>query len=229
MTPASEESLEEVLAIHKFDLTDEQVARLTAYCRLLWKWNERINLTRHLDYRMFVSRDLVDVQQLGGLLNSHERVLDVGSGGGVPGLPLTIFRPDISIELCESVGKKAKILQSIVTEMGLGTRVHAARAESLLPAQPFDTLVARAVGPLWRMLKWFQPHWNSIGRLLVIKGPRWIEERKEARHRGYLNSLSLRCLARYPLAETESDGVILGLWPKDSPYAAQWEQQRPTY
>jgi len=62
-----------------------------------------------------------------------------------------------------------------------------------------------------KVLGWFQPHWSSIGRLLMIKGPRWVQERKEARHLGLLKSLELRRLRTYPMPGTESESVILVL------------------
>ena len=80
----------------------------------------------------------------------------------------------------------------------------------------YHAVVARAVGPLWKMLKWFEPHWLYIGRLLVIKGPQWPAERGEARHRGYMGKLNLRCVASYPLSGTESESVILKIWPKEA-------------
>ena len=63
----------------------------------------------------------------------------------------------------------------------------------------------------------FKPHWASIGRLLTIKGPSWVDERNEARRAGALHELELRVAAKYPMPGTESESVILKLWPKGSP------------
>src|SRR5438067_13937674 len=79
------------LAKHNIALPAEQVAQLDRYCRLLWDWNTKINLTRHTDYEKFVSRDLVDTLQLVPHLRESEDVLDVGTGGGVPGIVLAIL------------------------------------------------------------------------------------------------------------------------------------------
>ena len=137
--------------------------------------------------------------------------MDVGSGGGVPGVVIAILRPDLDVTLCESMQKKARVLEAIVKEMKLRTAVHHARAEQLLEDLRFDSLVARAVGPLWKVLQWFEPHWASIGRLLLIKGPKWVEERAEARERNSLKRLELRKVAAYPLENTFSESVILQL------------------
>jgi 16S rRNA (guanine527-N7)-methyltransferase len=199
---------------YDLDLPMAQVDALDRYCQVLWDWNRKLNLTRHTDYDKFVSRDLLDSLELSKLLESGERILDVGSGGGVPGIVLAVLRPDLQVELCESVAKKSAALESIVGELDLRAAIHHIRAEEVLEDSRFDTLTARAVGPLWKILKWFEPHWMSIGRLLLIKGPKWTEERGEARHRGYLNNLEMRRAATYPLAGTTSESVILKIWRK---------------
>jgi 16S rRNA (guanine527-N7)-methyltransferase len=214
MTNSAVDSLPAVLERYQLSLTEGQITCLERYCRLLWDWNQKLNLTRHTDFERFVTRDLVDCLQLARLLAEGEAVLDVGSGGGVPGVVLCVLRPDLRMTLAESVKKKAAVLEEIVVQLGLPAAVCPERAEHLLGERTFDTLVARAAGPLWKMLRWFAPHWNSIGRLLVIKGPRWVEERGEARHRGLLAPLELRRVAAYPLIGTNSESVILQIWPK---------------
>ena len=205
-------SLAEVLAQHQLELSADQVSLLEKYSQALWRWNEKLNLTRHTDYEKFVSRDVLDSQQLSQLLEPGEEVLDIGSGGGVPGVILAILRPDLEVSLCESVGKKAAALEAIVRELALPTPVHRARAEDVLEDLRFDVLTARAVGPLWKICTWLQPHWHSFDRLLAIKGPRWPEERGEARHRGLLNRVELRKVVSYPMPDTDSESVILKIW-----------------
>ena len=195
------------------ELQTNQIAQLEHYCQALWTWNKRLNLTRHTDFATFANRDVVDSFELSKLLKEGESVLDVGSGGGVPGVLLAILRPDLEISLCESVQKKVKALESIVDEVRLPLAIHPARAETVLQDLRFDTLVARAVGPLWKICQWFQPCWDSIGRILLIKGPRWVDERHEAREKGLLRSLELRRVVTYPMVGTDSESVILQLWP----------------
>ena len=213
------ETIQQVLEEHQIELPADQAARLEQYCRLLWECNEKLNLTRHTSFDKFVARDLVDTLQLSRLIEPQEHVLDVGSGGGVPGIPLAIVRPDLEVSLCESVGKKAKALEHITEQLDLPLPIYQGRAEHVLADFRFDALVARAVGPLWKILTWFESHWDSIGRLLAVKGPKWVEERGEARHRGCLRGLELRRVAAYPLAGTDSESVILQIWPKNQPDA----------
>jgi 16S rRNA (guanine527-N7)-methyltransferase len=193
------------------------MAKLQEYVQRLWAWNEKLNLTRHTDYEKFVARDLRDTLELSKLLHPEEEVLDVGTGGGVPGVVLAIIRPDLRVTLCESVGKKAQAVQEMVQGLGLPVPLYHCRAEELFEDFRFDAAVARAVGPLYKLCNWFQDHWASIGRLLAIKGPSWAEERHEARHKGLLNNLNLRVAASYPMPGTHSESVILKLWPKGAP------------
>jgi 16S rRNA (guanine527-N7)-methyltransferase len=202
-----------VLADYTIELPPEQVRRMEDYCRLVWAWNDRLNLTRHTEYRTFAARDIIDSMHLAECLVAGESVLDVGSGGGVPGVLLAILRPDVRITLSESVGKRAQALADIVKNLGLPAPVIQARAEQVLAGQRFDSVVARAVGPLAKVLTWVKPHWSSMGRLLLIKGPRWVEERKAARNLGLLRELELRRLKTYPMPGTDSESVILLLYP----------------
>lgn len=207
--------LSETIARYELSVPDAALEPLDQYCRLVWDWNEKLNLTRHTDYEKFVTRDLVDSLQLSQLLSEQEKILDVGSGGGVPGMVLAILRPELKISLCESIGKKAEVLKSIARSLKLSVPVIHARAEDVLKDRRFDTLTARAVGPLWKMLKWFAPHWTVIGRLLTIKGPRWVEERGEARHRGFLKDIGLRRVAEYTTPGSGALNVILQLSAHD--------------
>jgi 16S rRNA (guanine527-N7)-methyltransferase len=211
----SDDTLAAVLARHNMELPADQVALLERYCKLLWQWNTKINLTRHTDYEKFVTRDLVDSLAFAQFLEQGERVLDVGTGGGVPGIVMAIVRPDLRISLSESVGKKARVVAEIVEQLGLPTPVVHGRAEDILTAEHFDTLVVRAVARLRKLLEWFRPHWKAFDRLLVLKGPSWVEERGEARHYGLFHDLALRKLLAYPLPGTDSESVLLQICPKE--------------
>ena len=225
----SEANFQAALDRQGIELPAEQVARLVGYVRLLWSWNERLNLTRHLDVETFVARDLVDSWQLAQHLASDERVLDLGTGGGVPGVVVALLRPDLQMSLCDSVQKKAAAVSAIVDELQLPVAVHAEPVQSVLASgHSFDTLVARAVGPMWKVLKWLKPHWGSFGRLLLIKGPKWAEERGQARHLGYLASLNLRRVATYATAGHDGENVVLSITPADDQgKAARRSQRKP--
>lgn len=215
MTNPNEEpaGLAAAMHAHGIELPPAHVEQLDRYCRLLWDWNTRLNLTRHTDSDKFVARDLVDSLAFTQFLAEGERILDVGTGGGVPGIVVAIVRPDINVSLSESVGKRARVVAEIVEQLGLKVEVHAVRAEELLGKLEFDSLLVRAVAPLPKLLRWFRPHWSHFRRLLVLKGPAWVEERGEARHLGLLKGLALRKLTSYPLAGTKAESVLLQISP----------------
>jgi len=196
------------------------VQGLAAYAASLWSWNERLNLTRHSDVEKFVSRDVADAVAIAPHLEAGAHVLDVGTGGGVPGVLLAILRPDLRVELCDSVGKRARAVREIVAEIGLTIPVHEGAAQPLVAAAAeagghaaaagrFDVLVVRAVAPLLKLLGWFEPLCEAYGRMLVVKGPRWEEEKGEARHRGFVKRVGVRRIAAWPIRGSDNESVLL--------------------
>ncbi len=208
------DSLADALARHKIELPDDQVPQLDRYCQTLWDWNSKINLTRHTDYEKFVSRDVVDSLAFANHLGESEKILDVGTGGGVPGIVLAILRPDLHVSLCDSVGKKANAVAEIVSQLELDVPVYPENVQLVLQAWTGDVLVLRAVARLRKILTWLEPHWGAFHRLLLLKGPAWVDERAEARHHGQMNDLNLRKLESYPIPGTESESVLLQITRK---------------
>jgi 16S rRNA (guanine527-N7)-methyltransferase len=106
-------------------------------------------------------------------------VLDLGSGGGLPGLVIAIARPDLEVHLLEATAKKAGFLAEVSTSLGLATQVHRGRAEELAKGplrSRFAVVTARAVAPLHRLAVWAEPYLAPAGRLYAIKGERWAQE-----------------------------------------------------
>ncbi len=200
-------------------IPSEQVQRLAAYAASLWHLNTQLNLTRHTDAEKFVSRDVADAAAIAPHLARGEHVLDVGTGGGVPGVLLAILRPDLRVELCDSVGKKARAVARIVHEVGLSLPVHQAAGQTIVGAaavrgERFDTLVVRAVAPLAKLLAWFEPIADRFGRILVVKGPRWEDEKAEARHQGFAKQVTVRRIAAWPIRGSDNESVLLEIRPR---------------
>ena len=223
-----DDNLPAALARHQIELPPPQVALLERYCELLWDWNTKINLTRHTDYEKFVARDLVDSLAFAQFLRAegegarrgHRRRRAGRRAGHRPRRPA-------DVALRNRWARRPACVADIVERLGLPTPVLHARAEDILAEQRFDTLVIRAVARLKKLLEWFQPHWNAFDRLLVLKGPSWVDERGEARHYGLLHDLALRKLTSYPLPGTESESVLLQICPKSrlQEYGAGSEHQ----
>ena len=88
------------------------------------------------------------------------------------------------------------------------------RVQDLLGPASYNTLVARAVGPLKEVLRLLRTHWEDFDRLLMLKGPAWVDERAEARHYGLLQDMALRKIASYPMPGTGAESVLLQICPK---------------
>ena len=152
------------------ELEPAQVAALGTLLDELADWNTRMNLTAIKDPAEAVDKHLLDSLAVRALLRGLA-VADVGSGAGFPGLPLAIADPDRRFTLVESTGKKAGFLRHMVTRLDLpNVEVVPLRAESYKPPRPFDSVIARALGPLAQFVRVAGHLAGRGGRLLAMKG-----------------------------------------------------------
>jgi 16S rRNA (guanine527-N7)-methyltransferase len=156
------------LAAVGFTVTAEQSAALAAFVQLLLKWNRVHNLTGVRGADEMVDRHLVESFALRALLQGSH-VADVGSGGGLPGLPLAIVEPERRFTLIESRAKRVHFLRHAVAELELqNTEVAHGRAEDLPVTRPFDTVLARAVAPPGELLEVCRPLMAPGSILLLL-------------------------------------------------------------
>ena len=159
-------------------------ASLGGFLAHLLAMNELVNLTAITEPNEAWSRHVLDALSLVPLLAdlpAGARVLDVGSGGGVPGIPLAIARPDLHVTLLDATEKKVAFLRAVTTALGLpNVDAVSGRAEEVDLGPIFDVVVARAVAKLPTLLGWTAPLAKRGGRLLLIKGARAEDELKEA-------------------------------------------------
>ncbi len=162
---------------------------LAQFCSTLREANRAINLTGIADAEGMAIRHCLDsVVALPFLVPALDEaaspppLVDIGSGCGVPGIPLALARPDLPVVLIESRKRKAAAIDEMVQSMGLGPRVQLvhARAEAWLADNDAGTLVTRAVGPVRTQLELFGPLRKRYRRLVMLKGPGVDEELKEA-------------------------------------------------
>ena len=155
------------LAAVGFDVTAEQGAALAEFVVLLLRWNKVYNLTGVRGVDEVVDRHLVESFALRALLKGTH-VADVGSGGGLPGVPLAIAEPQRRFTLIESRAKRVRFLRHVVGELELKNTVVAhSRAEDLQVERPFDTVLARAVAPPAELLDVCR-HLTAPGSLLLM-------------------------------------------------------------
>lgn len=152
------------------DLDDTQLAQLTRHLDLMDEWGERMNLTAIRERSQQLTRHVLDSLSVAPWLRGR-RVADVGSGAGFPGIPLAIARPDLHFALIESTGKKCRFLEHVRDTLGLANvEVVQSRAEGYATRERFDTVLARAVGPLADLVRYAGSLVAGGGRLLAMKG-----------------------------------------------------------
>jgi 16S rRNA (guanine527-N7)-methyltransferase len=172
-------------------LEEAALAAFQRYYELLAEHGSHVNLTAVRDYEGIQRRHFLESLAVGvalrsaGLLRGNERLLDIGSGAGLPGIPLAIAWPALRVTLLEATGKKARFLQLAVETLALQhVEVVNARAEEAahLPAlrERFDLVVARAVAPLETLVELALPFARVGGCLAALKGSRAAEELRRA-------------------------------------------------
>ena len=152
------------------DLPDGAIAKLAQLLTELERWNRRVNLTAIRDLETMVSGHILDSLTVRPLLEGR-RVIDVGTGAGFPGLPLAIAEPQIEFGLLDSNGKKVSFVQHVIGELGLSNATAIrARAEDYAPAERFDTVIARALASIPKLLQLAGHLIREEGVLLALKG-----------------------------------------------------------
>jgi 16S rRNA (guanine527-N7)-methyltransferase len=154
------------------DLNLSQKEQLAQYIRLLLEWNQRINLISPNDEDRIAERHILESLAVLSVWDfpKESTVLDLGSGGGFPGIPLKIIRPDLAMTLLESRQKKALFLNAVVRELKLeNCRVVNARAEEI-SGEKFSIVIARAVADLKTLWKWSRSLLVDGRVLLAMKG-----------------------------------------------------------
>jgi 16S rRNA (guanine527-N7)-methyltransferase len=150
-------------------LDQSQRERLLGYLYLLLKWNRVYNLSAVRDPAEMVARHLLDSLAVAPHLHGS-RVLDLGTGAGLPGIPLAVAQSARRFTLIDSNGKKTRFVQQAVIELGLGNvQVVRGRAEEFRSDQGFDTVTARAFGALSELWALCVPLLRAGGRLLAMK------------------------------------------------------------
>ena len=154
----------------KLSLGSDQQARLIDYVALLLKWNTAYNLTAVRDEAQMVTRHLLDSLAIAHFLVG-QRVLDVGTGAGLPGVPMAILFPQREFHLLDSNGKKTRFLFQVKTALRLDNMVvHHARVQTFRVAEPFDAVLSRAFASLQDMMHGCRHLLAPEGRLLAMKG-----------------------------------------------------------
>ncbi|MCC5856130.1 MAG: 16S rRNA (guanine(527)-N(7))-methyltransferase RsmG [Idiomarina sp.] len=156
--------------LSQLTVSEHQQDQLIALVAALHKWNGAYNLTSVRDPQDMLVRHIFDSIAIGPYLHG-KRIIDVGTGPGLPGLPLAILYPERQFVLLDSLGKRISFIRQIAHELKL-TNVTAvqARVEEYLPEIQFDSVVSRAFASLADMLRWCHHLTSADGRFVALKG-----------------------------------------------------------
>lgn len=160
-------------------LTDVQISQFEALGRLYPEWNEKINVISRQDIGSLYIRHILHSLAIAkpGLLDSSENILDVGTGGGFPGIPLAVMYPEKKFTLIDSIGKKITVVKSIAEEIGL-KNVTALQMNSNMLKEKFDTIVSRAVTAFpnfWKQTRNCLEK-NPSSKIIYLKGGDFEDE-----------------------------------------------------
>lgn len=158
------------LAAMQLDLSETQQDKLLSYIALLKKWNKTYNLTALRDEAQMLSHHLLDSLTLLPYIGSAQTMMDIGSGGGMPGIPAAICRPDVQITLVDANTKKTTFLQQVAIELGLSNvKVVSGRVEAL-QGQTADFVTSRAFAELADFVGLTRQLLNANGIWAAMKG-----------------------------------------------------------
>jgi len=161
-----QEQLAQGLAQMSIDLPPAAQGKLLAYAALLYKWNKTFSLTALREEEKAVSHHLLDSLAILPFVPAGN-LLDVGSGGGMPGIPLAIARPELQVTLLDSNSKKTAFLRQAAIELALSNvDVHCGRVEQYHPTSGFAAITSRAFAELADFV--------SLSRHLLAEGGRWL-------------------------------------------------------
>jgi len=162
------------------DFSDKQVAQFTALEKLYNDWNEKINVISRKDIGALYEKHVLHSLSIAAAFEfaPETKIIDIGTGGGFPGIPLAIFFPECKFHLVDSIAKKLKIVDDIAEQTGLkNVTTQHIRAEEI-KGRKFDYAVSRAVAPLKDLYKWSKP---LAPNLICLKGGDLGNEISESR------------------------------------------------
>ena len=201
---------------HQFGvkLSEKQLDLFALFLEGLWSWNRRMNLTGISEKRGMIIKLLLDPLVALPYLPSSGTVLDIGSGAGIPGLPLKIGRPEFEVHLLESKAKKVSFLRDMIRKLDLkGIEAYKGRAEKRadLPTlfHFYDIVTARALAPLEKTISICSAYLESDSLLVTFKGSRVDQEVEDSQR--LMEELHFRISRRIPynLPGTEGKRYLL--------------------
>ncbi|MCI0455341.1 MAG: 16S rRNA (guanine(527)-N(7))-methyltransferase RsmG [Candidatus Dadabacteria bacterium] len=192
-------------------LTSGQVALFLEYLKKIKSWNKRINITGIDDERKIVINHFLDSITTVQFVSEYSRVLDIGSGGGFPGIPLKIIKPSLELILIDSIQKKVFFMRDVIRRLGLKEiKAILGRAEDAgneIPRAYFDLVVSRAIGEIDEILDLGAPYLRERGEIILMRGKKGIEEWEEIEHKS--RNFKLKDFKKVSLPYSRHERTIL--------------------
>lgn len=196
------------------DLSLEIIDKLEVYVDEMLRWNARINLTAIRDYEEIVEKHIIDSLFILPWVPQKGRLIDLGSGAGLPAVPIALCRPQLDVVSIDSVGKKINFQKNIKRKLKIENLTPlAARIESLEDgySTEFDTVVARAFASLADIIRLAKPLMTKTGSIVAMKGPEGERELGECRDEIVRSGLEIARVEKYNLPISQAERFLIEL------------------
>ncbi len=197
-----------------FKLNEKQIKEFDEYTKLLLEWNEKINLTAITDVNEIHVKHFIDCFDIAKYLENNEKIIDIGTGAGFPGIPLKIYDESLNVTLVDSLNKRIMFLNDVIEKLNLkGIEALHNRAEDIGKdnkyREKYDVAVSRAVASLNVLAEYLIPLVKVGGRCICMKGPNAHEEIENAKNAIKILGGSIENIDSFELPENGGKRTII--------------------
>lgn len=198
----------------KISFSVEQLEQFFVYMNLLIEWNEKMNLTAIVEPNEIILKHFIDSITILKEIDNNSKIIDVGTGAGFPGVPLSIMNPTLKITLADSLNKRLIFLQEVINQLGLrNIEIIHARAEELGQSkkyrEDFDVATSRAVANLSTLSEYLIPLVKKGGKIISMKAGGAQEEIETAKKAIKILGGRIERIEEFKLPQTEIDRTII--------------------
>lgn len=233
------EKIKEYMNKINIEISDKQIEKFFDYMNLLLEWNEKINLTAITEPEDIILKHFVDCATILKYIKDEDKIIDIGTGAGFPGIPLKILNEKLDITLMDSLNKRINFLNEIINKLDLKNivAIHA-RAEELARnkeyREKFDIATSRAVANLSTLSEYMLPFIKKDGMVISMKGSNIEEEVKNAKKAIKILGGEIEKIDNFNLANTNNIRNIITIkkvvkTPKEFPRKAGKPSKEPIY
>lgn len=180
------EFMKEECEKNNIQISNEEIEKLYIYMKEILEWNEKVNVTAIKDEKEFIVKHFIDSLTIEKYISNGEKVLDIGTGAGFPGIPIKITKNKSHVDLVDSVNKKLNVIRDIIPKIKVEDIecIHT-RAEDLAKnvkyRESYDVVTSRAVANLTTLVEYMLPFAKVGGKIICMKGPNVEEELTESK------------------------------------------------